>query len=298
MSILSKTELAGQAVLFTDGSPRNRVSADEALRPDLAGMPIFDAPVQAVASAGDPMFERLREPGVVGPCFRMPRAWLPGARSVISFFLPFTEIVKKANRADADWPALEWLHARIEGQMLIAALCRRMEELLREAGHTALAPSLSSEFESWTGKKSCRPDGGRQGDGAPAFGSNWSERHVAHVCGLGTFGLSAGLITPKGMAGRFGSVLTDLELPPDAREYDTFDAYCTRCGACVLRCPAGAVSLEKGKDHVLCSAFLDRTATAHKPRYGCGKCQTRVPCESAVPLRRLRMRRTPQASRA
>jgi epoxyqueuosine reductase QueG len=85
------------------------------------------------------------------------------------------------------------------------------------------------------------------------------------------------------MAGRFGSVLTDLELPPDTREYTAYDAYCTRCGACVRRCPVKAVSPETGKDHALCAAFLDKTLAAHKPRYGCGKCQTRVPCENAVP---------------
>ena len=36
--------------------------------------------------------------------------------------------------------------------------------------------------------------------------STWSERHVAYVSGLGTFGLSGGLITAKGQAVRLGSV--------------------------------------------------------------------------------------------
>ena len=40
------------------------------------------------------------------------------------------------------------------------------------------------------------------------YASNWSERHVAYVCGLGTFGCQ-GLITSKGLAGRFGSIITD-----------------------------------------------------------------------------------------
>jgi epoxyqueuosine reductase QueG len=284
----TKAALVEEAVLFTEQSPRNRVSADEALRPDLAGMRIFDAPAAGVASADDPLFAALRQPGVVGPRFRLPRDWLPGARSVVSFFLPFTEVVKKANRADAAWPAPEWLHGRIEGQMAVTALCRRLEAFLREAGCRVVAPSLSADFKTW-GASADRHNPAPQRDAeAAGFGSNWSERHVAYVCGLGTFGLSAGLITKRGMAGRFGSVLTDLELPPDAREYAAYDAYCTRCGACVRRCPVKAVSPETGKDHARCAAFLDKTLAAHKPRYGCGKCQTRVPCESAVPPARAR----------
>jgi len=55
------------------------------------------------------------------------------------------------------------------------------------------------------------------------------------------------------------------------------------CGACGKNCPVNAISLDKGKNHVICSAFLERTAEKYKPRYGCGKCQIGVPCESSVP---------------
>ena len=113
--------------------------------------------------------------------------------------------------------------------------------------------------------------------------SNWSERHAAYVCGLGTFGLSKGLITNKGMAGRFVSVLISEELPADPRPYQGIYDNCIRCGACVRRCPVDAISLEKGKDHVLCGAWLDKMGEIHAPRYGCGLCQTKVPCESRNP---------------
>lgn len=36
------------------------------------------------------------------------------------------------------------------------------------------------------------------------FASSWSERHTAHFCGLGTFGVSDGLITSVGKAVRVG----------------------------------------------------------------------------------------------
>ena len=91
------------------------------------------------------------------------------------------------------------------------------------------------------------------------FTSNWSERHIAFVCGLGTFGLSRGLITKAGIAGRFASLVTDLEFEPVLREYDGLYDYCTNCGACIRRCPVNAISFEKGKAHEPCASFLDYT---------------------------------------
>ena len=74
------------------------------------------------------------------------------------------------------------------------------------------------------------------------FTSSWSERHVAFVCGLGTFGLSKGLITEKGICGRFGSVVTTAELPRTERPYTGIYEYCIQCRACARNCPVGAIS--------------------------------------------------------
>jgi len=115
------------------------------------------------------------------------------------------------------------------------------------------------------------------------FGSNWSERHAAYVCGLGTFGLSKGMITERGMAGRFASVIIEEQLETDERPYTDVYEYCTGCGACARRCPANAIDLKKGKDHIACRAWLLRMSEIHAPRYGCGLCQTGVPCESCRP---------------
>ncbi len=90
------------------------------------------------------------------------------------------------------------------------------------------------------------------------FRSNWSERHAAFVAGLGTFSLNRSLITRSGAAGRIGSVVTDAPFPATRRPYagPTVDRHA--CGACIQRCPCGAIDAS-GKDNVACKAFLDST---------------------------------------
>ena len=117
--------------------------------------------------------------------------------------------------------------------------------------------------------------------------SRWSERHAAYVCGLGTFGLSRGLITEKGMAGRLASLIVSEKWQASKRNYSRMDEYCIRCGACAGRCPVHAISLEKGKNNILCNEHLERMKAKYMPRYGCGKCQVGVPCEFRAPGRKV-----------
>ena len=256
---------------LTENSPGNYVDGNAALNPKYVGMRIFEAPIFAFGSADDPLFTELQSSTVVGKHFMMPHDWLKGATTVISFFLPFTDCIKDANAKDFTWPAEEWLHGRIEGQLFVRELTVHLLTLLNEAGATALAPSLDTRMKS-----------GIEGN---RFTSNWSERHVAYLCGLGTFGLSRGIITAKGMAGRLSSILTDLTFPYTSRPYNSYDAYCTKCGACISHCPVDAISMERGKEHKPCSDFLDEVRAKHEPRYGCGKCQVQVPCASQIPIR-------------
>jgi epoxyqueuosine reductase QueG len=257
-------------------SPENFVNKEIALRPDLAGMRIFDEPLIGYASADDPYFEETKKPGVIGAHFMGPAEWLPGAKTIISPFLPFTKQVRAANSISMDWPADEWLHARIEGQVLQNEICRFTVETQEKDGLSALAPMIDSRFKSGN---PAVPDKTQQ----DSYSSNWSERHVAYAAGLGTFGLHRGLITRKGVAGRYVSIITNAVFEPVKRPYTGVYDYCINCGACIRNCPAGAISKEKGKLHPPCSAFLDSTEEKHNPRYGCGKCQVKVPCEDRAP---------------
>lgn len=263
---------------FLETSDGNYVSEGDAIRPDLVSMRMYDDVLLGVASPLDGLFERFGERDVVGPHFMRPVEWLSGAASVISVFFTFTEEVIKSNAVDSKWPSDEWLHARIEGQTFINRAMNELKDELKKRGHDAVVPSTDSRFDRVN-----KPEDGKWL--GQSYTSNWSERHVAFACGLGTLGLSAGLITKRGMAGRLGSLVTSLKLEPTPREYVEPFEYCTRCGVCVKKCPAHAISLEAGKNHFLCSNLIDESKIKFAPRLGCGKCQVAVPCQSQAPGR-------------
>jgi epoxyqueuosine reductase QueG len=258
--------LQGQMDAFLATCGGNRIEEPAALStPPAAPGPLrlFDPPLMAVAGAGDPLWEHLKDPEVVGPDHRSPREWLAGARSVICFFLPYSAQVRTANRIPGE-TASEWLYGRWEGGRLVEDLDRFLVASLQAAGWEAVAPSVDPRFA------------------ITAMRANWSERHAAFVAGLGTFSLSRSLITRAGSAGRLGSVVTDALLQPTPRDYREPAGYCQDCGACIDRCPPRAIGPE-GKDNRLCSTYLDESLARFAPRYGCGKCQTGVPCERAIP---------------
>ncbi len=260
-----------------DTEAGNLVAAEAAITPEVASLRMHGDALLGVAAADDPIFSSFASSEVVGPHFALPGEWLPGAKSVLSVFFSFTDRVTSSNAREPRRPSPEWLHARIEGQAFIDAVMRALCDALSRAGYAAVVPCDDPRFSSAQREGSPEKCGGRR------FTSTWSERHVAYACGLGTFGLAAGIITKSGAAGRLGSLVTTLPLPPTPRAYSRFDAYCTMCGACARACPAGAISMESGKDHVACSLFLDETRAAFAPRYGCGKCQVGVPCADRAP---------------
>lgn len=247
---------------FVGENPMNSLAAH-------GGERIYDAPLVGFASADDPVFEILKDPTVIGPHHKMPSEWLPGARTVVSYFLPFTSFVRKSNYIEG-MPSEEWVSARIDGEAFNNAVRKHLMGILERLGSKAMVPALTRDF-AITNRR-----------------SNWSERHAAYTAGLGTFGLSHSLITERGTAGRYGSAITTLEITPTPREAKTIHDACPflvsgECGVCIARCPSQAIT-EKGKDIAVCAAYLDDVVKPKfAPRYGCAKCQTNVPCEFERP---------------
>jgi epoxyqueuosine reductase len=209
-----------------DPSEYDKLKSDETI-----GMRFFQVPVFSVGRADDPGFETIRQPGVVGPHHRMPADWLPGAKSVISFFLPFDERIRRSNTLDPAVPSDEWLFGRVDGQQHLYSLGAAVCAAFAEEGYRAVCPQTDDRYIMRVKpEETDRP--------IPYYSSNWSERHVGYVTGLGTFGLSTDFISKAGSCGRLISVVTDWDTAADEKDYGHWLDYCNRCGACLRRCPA------------------------------------------------------------
>lgn len=263
--------------------PGNILTEQDVIPAQYVGTVLFDTPLIGFGTADDALFDEYKKAGVIGPWHMSPNEWLDGAQSVISVFFPISEQVRASNRCMKDGASLPWLYARIEGQRYIVQFTKTLAQWLAENGANICIPAADQRFSAMRVGQGMT---GYEGIDETTFGSNWSERHAAYVCGLGTFGLSKGLITKKGIAGRFTSLITDLPLSADERPYTDVYEYCTRCGACIARCPVGAIDLERGKDHVRCDTQVEGSRKLFAPRYGCGLCQVKVPCEAGIPKRK------------
>ncbi len=244
-------------------------------------------PLVGFSSGTDPIYQEFKRH--IGDFFLLPLEFFsqsfPSLQAsaeqltVISWILPQMEKTKADLRREKLYPSESWARARIFGEEVNEKLRKHVVESLNRSGIEAVAPMISP---LWSWKNSERY----------GFASNWSERHAAYAAGLGTFGLCDGLITPVGKAMRCGSVIARVQVPPSARPYTDHHAYCLfytkgACGKCIPRCPAGAVSKE-GHDKGKCTSYLDMTRKYvpehfHFEGYGCGFCQTGVPCESKIP---------------
>jgi len=250
----------------------------------------FENPLVGFANGADPIFESYKQ--YVGPFHWTPleifKQTFPDSNAasedltVISYILPQTAATKADNRGQSTYPAERWARARIFGEQVNVKLRQLVVDVLQQEGYPAVAPMLSP---LWKRKKSDQY----------VFASTWSERHMAYAAGLGTFGLCDGLITPRGKAMRAGSVVARIKIDAAARPYEDHQAYCLYfsqgiCGNCIARCPVGALS-EKGHDKLKCLAHLRPTSAEYVKAnygfdgYGCGLCQTGVPCESKIPTR-------------
>ena len=275
--MITREELQHMASLFLDKAAQNVITEKTAAATEDIGSSIYDEPLIGIASADDPLWEEFKKPEANLPLLRGPKEWLPEAKSVISVFGPFSDHVLQSNAKDPVYTGSAWLSAYNTGGSLIKQAGVQLAEWLTENGWPSVAPIPSDAFYRVMQESADAP--------GVSYTSNWSERHAAFVCGLGTFGLSRGLITKRGIAGRFVSIVTTLPLKPTPRPYTGLYEYCTMCGKCADNCPAGAISFEEGKKHPPCNAWLDKMGEWSHFADACGKCQVNVPCMKGIPGR-------------
>jgi len=264
--------------------------ANNALEPGSV-LPAFAKPLIGFAAADDDLFRFIQND--IGAhfywtpeeafSFAYPEELVPADElTVIAWILPHTRNTRQAHRKAGPMPSIEWSKARHFGEKVNENLRLHVVKSFQEDGIQACAPVLLPEWSRALSEKY-------------GFASSWSERHTAHVCGLGTFGASDGLITPAGKAVRVGSVIVRKKITAIPRTYNTHNEWCLyqssgKCLVCARRCPAGAIS-EAGHDKEKCKEYI-RNITAvyvEKEQLGfkvnsCGLCQTKVPCENRNPL--------------
>jgi len=201
----------------------------------------------------------------------LPEEWLPGARSVVSVFVPFSEPIHKAYRRDSRYSALEFASGKWNGSKFLNVIRRNLARFFEERGGGAVAPNIDARYDSdhW------RPF--------------WSERHVAFAAGVGTFGLQDAMITERGAYGRLCSVITTAALSPTVRPYREIYGYCLyaldgSCRACIDRCPSHAISTA-GKEVELCPKNGNGDNFRAWGYGSCGHCSTFVPCSRAIPAK-------------
>jgi len=88
---MDKQDLVKMASQFVVDSQDNIITEKIALSKTVIGMKIFEVPIFAFGAADDEYFRLLKEPCAIGGHFLLPKEWLAKSKTVISFFLPFTE---------------------------------------------------------------------------------------------------------------------------------------------------------------------------------------------------------------
>lgn len=235
----------------------------------------WEQPLVQSAQANHPYIQNL--PALI-PGHQLPEEVLPGAVSVLVYYVPFTRELARTNRGKAELASEQWARTYEETNAMFRDLNEELSAWLRKKGVRAAVPEASSTFDQ------------------KVLMSRWSHRHLAYAAGLGTFGMNNMLITSQGCCGRFFSLVTDLRVEADTPVQGEYCLYKQdqSCGVCMEYCPAQALS-PRGYDRQSCYRILQKNARVHTG-YGssyvsadgvtpnssgsdvCGKCVANAPC--------------------
>jgi len=230
---------------------------------------IWREPLVGFASAEDLRFEQFKE--IIRSSHATPLELLPGAKTVVAYFVPFSEKLHKENHERGFYCSRSWAVAYVETNRLISEINEHVRTTLESQGHRVALIPPTHNFDQKT------------------LMSDWSHRHVAYTAGIGRFGHHNLIITEKGCTGRLGSLVTDLDLEPSPRPTEEF---CLQkagidCLRCVDRCQYDALYADRYDRH----ACYRQCMVNHEYHRDleltdvCGKCSAMVPCSVTNPVR-------------
>ena len=267
---------------------------------DFGNKPFFGEPVLAFGDGDSPVFQNFKQ--TVSESHLLPREILekqipvpfkmkPDFEikhvSVITGALPVNpEIIQIESESSCGGTLIHnhmnWLGGHWG---FLKAVSNYIEVLIYIFGHHAVSPFFSSLFHD---------DPRKMADNCRKTVCNWSERHVAEACGLGTFGLNGMIITEKGVAVNLFSVVCDIGITPTLKPKQQNCLYYKdgSCGKCMERCQNSAISKE-GRNPHKCHDYAAQKLPEILKREGilekiigmptCGQCTMGVPCSTRIP---------------
>ncbi|MBQ2764535.1 MAG: epoxyqueuosine reductase [Firmicutes bacterium] len=229
-------------------------------------------PVVGFADANSPLFAELKE--IIAPSHALPQDIISGAKTVITFFLPFGKEVIESNIPEEE-SSRSWDIANIETNKLIIDINQMLYDHITAKGfHSSQLPPTYNYNEE-------------------KLISDWSHKSAAYISGIGTFGVHHLLITEQGCCGRIGSVITDMDMEHTAplnKELCLYKANGS-CKKCEKRCVNNAICIDENGihyDRYKCNEQIyDKIVPVYPQGTGdaCGKCMCGVPCAFESPVK-------------
>lgn len=222
---------------------------------------LFRTPICSFSSAKDERYLMLKS--IIGDWHCTPNELLNDAKTVISFFVPFTENVVKSAKVEEPVSAI-WGEAYVVVNDLFNIIGQKIEDCLKEQGFSAMTIAATHTYD---------PE---------KLQSMWSHRSAAAISGLGRFGVNRLLITEKGSAGRFCTVLTSAELEVSTTPTPEFCLYNNKKGSCLIcvrACPVQALKVDSFEPFVCYEHLLNNADLLDEIGFCdvCGKCIANCP---------------------
>lgn len=219
---------------------------------------LYRSPIVSFSDAEDIRYAELKT--LIGPWHKSPGELLPGAKSVISYFVPFTRQVVAQPKTAADGAPL-WAEAYQEINRDFDAVNAAVSEFLLRCGHESIAIKSTHTYDPRELK------------------SLWSHRSAGVIAGIGSIGANRLVITKKGSGGRFSSVITTAPLHAADNAAPSKCLYVKdgSCGLCFKICPISALT-PRGFDKFACQDELNKNERLLKEKTDlisadtCGKC--------------------------